>query len=74
MSMYKSDTLRNILARQKRSEVSGNAGIGRAGAKPRPTKMMLQVGIHNTRWRGKQLPKGANRKRNGLIGSQRTGR
>lgn len=72
--MLRSATFKEVLARQKRSEVSGNAGIGRSGVPKRPTKMMLQVGIHNARWRGDKLPKGANKKRNGLIGSQRTGR
>lgn len=72
--MMKSSTMRKIKARQNSPKVQGNAGIGRAGAQRRPTKTMLEVGIHNSRWNTGTLPKGANRKTNGFIGSQRTGR
>ena len=78
--MYKTATLREINARNQSAANKGNAGIGRMGAgnqgKTRmEKKLLIQTGIHNARWnvRGK-LPKGANRKRNGPIGSQRTGR
>ena len=73
--MYKSKTMKEISARQHAKDVAGNAGIGRAGARPMKKTDAIKVGIHNARWnvRGK-LPKGANRKTNGLIGSMRTGR